>query len=80
GESNQALGRFLAEYYPPGPEKRFLTPPKRPPEPVVQVVADTSKGKTPQPAASNGQQPRRREFFYLRVVETPFNWSLNIQK
>ena len=80
GESNQALARFLAEYYPPGPEKRFLTPPKPAPEPVVAVAPDSSVDKNRQPAATNNRPPRRPQFFYLRVVETPFDWTLNSQQ
>lgn len=80
GESAQQLGRFLAEYYPPGPEKRFLTPPKRAPEPPSPPLpTDTSK-KAADAARARAEAQRRREFFYLRVVETPFDWALNIQK
>lgn len=78
GQSNQALGKFLADYYPPGPERRFLTPPKRTPLPAVVVVKNDS-GKKPDTSRA-AAQARRAQFYYLRVVETPFDWALNIQK
>lgn len=82
GESSESLARFLADYYPPGPEKRFLTPPKRQPPPPVTVVttADSSKAKNADSVRNAQQQRRRQQFYFLRVVETPFDWSLNIQK
>ncbi|MEO7999582.1 MAG: DUF547 domain-containing protein, partial [Gemmatimonadaceae bacterium] len=81
GESNETLARFLAEYYPPGPEKRFLTPPKRVPPPLVVVTSpDSANPKKSDSSQNNAQQRRRQQFYFLRVVETPFDWALNIQK
>lgn len=82
GESPMSLARFVAEYYPEGPERRFLMQPRRF---GAAVVRGADGGR---PAAGGGrpdssevaQATRRGEYRFLRVVQTPFDWTLNIQK
>ncbi|MEP6763091.1 MAG: DUF547 domain-containing protein [Gemmatimonadaceae bacterium] len=87
GESSSALGKFLSDYYPDGPERRMLRPRevivrRMQGEPgggrgnvnapvIVNAKADSTKPAAPPP------QRQFRSFF--RIVETPFDWGLNIQ-
>ena len=82
GDSPVALARFVAEYYPPGAERRFLSPPQRLSADVVgNPQRDRSgAGTVPRDSTAAAQGRRRGEFRYLRVVQTPFDWTLNIQK
>lgn len=82
GESAMSLARFVAEYYPEGPERRFLVQPRRFGA-AVDRGADrgrsTPGGGSPD-SSEMAQALRRAEFRYLRVVQTPFDWTLNIQR
>lgn len=78
GASNNALGRFLADYY-SGPERQMLLPSRLPDPQLDGMKADTMNGKKLDTARINARE-RRRQFVYFRIVETPFDWSLNIQK
>lgn len=78
GESNNSLGRFLADYF-TGPERKLLLPSREPDPALERMRADTLNGKKPDTARINSRV-RRSQFVYFRVLETPFDWSLNIQK
>ena len=78
GASNNALGKFLAEYY-PGPERQMLLPRRDVDPAIARMRADTLNGKKPDTVRINARV-RRMQFIYFRVTETPFDWSLNIQR
>ncbi|MEP6832254.1 MAG: DUF547 domain-containing protein [Gemmatimonas sp.] len=77
GQSTNALGKFLAEYY-TGPERMMLLPRREPDPQLDRLRADTLNGKKADTARINAQV-RRRQFVFFRVVETTFDWSLNSQ-
>ena len=78
GASNNALGKFLAEYY-SAPERQMLLP-RRDVDPVLaRLRADTLNGKKLDTVRINARI-RRQQFVYFRVTETPFDWALNIQR
>ena len=68
GASNNALGKFLAEYY-SGPERQMLLPRREVDPMLARLRADTLNARI-----------RRQQFVYFRVTETPFDWALNIQR
>lgn len=81
GESTTTLGRFLADYYPDGPERRFLLPKK--PKPTPPSPADTPARDSVTRRADSirtAERERRSREVWFRVSETPFNWGLNIQR
>ena len=83
GESSSALGKFLAEYYPEGPERRMLRPREvrmrngNGPGNFNAPVAAAGKPDTTNPVTPPPRPVQFRSFF--RIVETPFDWGLNIQ-
>lgn len=78
GASNNALGKFLAEYY-AGPERQMLLPRREVDPTIERMRADTLNGKKVDTARINARV-RRQQFVYFRVTETPFDWALNIQR
>ncbi|MEO7363037.1 MAG: DUF547 domain-containing protein [Gemmatimonadaceae bacterium] len=78
GASNNALGKFLAEYY-PGPERQMLLPRRDVDPAIARLRADTLNGKKVDTVRLNARV-RRQQFVYFRVSETPFDWALNIQR
>lgn len=82
GDSPVALARFVAEYYPDGPERRFLARPRRFGAAVVRSAGGgrSASGSGGPDSSDLAQAIRRGEYRYLRVIQTPFNWALNIQK
>ena len=78
GASNNALGKFLADYY-PGPERQMLLPRRDVDPGLARLRADTLNGKKLDTARINNRV-RRQQFVYFRVTETPFDWALNIQR
>ena len=77
GTSNNALGRFLADYY-TGPERQMLLPRRDVDSQLERLKADTANGKKADTARVNARV-RRAQFVFFRIVETPFDWSLNIK-
>lgn len=95
GATPSALGLFLAQYYPEGsPERKVLKPrPPRAVPPVATSNVDSAQ-KTPvtgaatNPAAkpmtkaesaNRAPNPRVQNRQNFRIIETPFDWALNIQ-
>jgi hypothetical protein len=74
GESLNELGRFLAEYYPA--ERAMFLPEKGPDQYLERLRADTANGRKPDTARINSRIRQRRQVWF-RIVETPFDWSLN---
>ena len=88
GDSPSALGKFLSDYYPEGNERRML----RPREVTVrrgqgEIVGGRGTVSTTAGAAGakgdsakTAPPPLQRQFrSFFRIVETPFDWGLNIQ-
>jgi hypothetical protein len=75
GASPSALGAFLAQYFPLGsPEAKMLAPR------VVRVRDGGGGPFGPPPDSARGDSGKRvRTASFFRIVETPFDWSLNIQ-
>ncbi|MEP6781645.1 MAG: DUF547 domain-containing protein [Gemmatimonadaceae bacterium] len=89
GDSPSALGKFLSDYFPDGPERRMLRPREvnvrraqgdfgggrgNVNATVTATGAKTDSAKPPAPPA-----PTRQFRSFFRIVETPFDWGLNIQ-
>lgn len=81
GKSNRELAKFLADYFEPGPERRFLNPPKSALARPAVVVARNDSSKPAKPnAAEIDEQIRQMRRFNQYIVELPLDWTLNIQK
>ncbi|MGV3707758.1 MAG: DUF547 domain-containing protein [Gemmatimonas sp.] len=74
GESLNELGRFLAEYYPA--ERKMFLPETGPDQYLERLRADTANGQKPDTSRINARIRQRRQVWF-RIVETPFDWSLN---
>lgn len=82
GESTTSLGRFLADYYPDGPARRMLVPPKRPPATITAKIGTTAADSAARRDDSIrvANRNRRAQEVWFRVQETPFDWRLNSQR
>lgn len=83
GESTTALGRFLADYYVEGPERRMLLPRKQSPAPPTPVRTGTTaidSAARREDSIRVAARNRRAREVWFRVQETGFDWRLNSQR